>query len=285
MFVKRYANVALFAHHYWVLSGVDVLRKDANLFARPPGEKTRKQIMLDHVWKKRMDAGYLFLGDWHDGGIPGERRQSAIDVNGWKVTVTDLEEIAHMRVMGDPIAATDEEIAAAKLLPFNQRLYSMPLGTVGPESFDGASMWRLTRPQPMKDANEPEVIEIDDAFAPSADSPPGTDGRDANSQAPLYTTPRMEFVSVNAPMPNEGDAEVEPVPLKEEDELVVSNDPIEDEGYVQALIKDDIQSAVKQGLRMLISPMTTQMKRSCSRNPFSPPSRWRCDKNDVKSQE
>ena len=49
-FVKYYANVALFAYHYWVLSGVDVLRKDANLFAKPTGEKTLRQRMLEHVW-------------------------------------------------------------------------------------------------------------------------------------------------------------------------------------------------------------------------------------------
>ena len=45
-FVKYFANVA---YHCWVLSGVDALRKDANLFAKPRGEKTQKRI----------DSGYL----------------------------------------------------------------------------------------------------------------------------------------------------------------------------------------------------------------------------------
>ena len=122
---------------YWVLSGVDVLRKDANLIAKPRGEKTHRQRMLDHVWKKRIDSGYLFLGDWHDCGIPGEKRQTAIDQkNGWKLTVSETEEVAFMDAWGDPIYATEEEIAAAKLLPFNQRLYNMPRKTVGPDSYD-----------------------------------------------------------------------------------------------------------------------------------------------------
>lgn len=67
---------------------------------------------------------------------------------------------------------------------------------------------------------------------------PGTDGRDAKNQAPA-TTRGMEFVSVNAPMPTEGDTEVEPVPITEEDELVVPNSPIDDEGYMNDLIKKE----------------------------------------------
>lgn len=137
LFVNYYANVALFAYFYWILSGVDVLRKDANLFAKPRGEKTRRQMMLDHAWKKRIDEGYLLLGDLRDGEFPGAKRQTAIDGNGWKVTVTDPDEIAHMDAVGDPIVATQEEIDAAKLLPFNQRLYNMPRGTAGPGSFAG----------------------------------------------------------------------------------------------------------------------------------------------------
>ena len=251
-FVKYFANVALFASHYWVLSGVDVLRKDANLFAKPRGEKTNRQRMLEHAWKRRIDSGYLFLGDWHDGGIPGEKRQTAIDQkNGWKLTVSETEEVGFMDAWGDPIYATEEEIAAAKLLPFNQHLYNMPRGTVGPDFYDEGQDVQIVSDssaadQPLPDAGEPEVIEIDDTFAPSADSPPGTDGRDANNQAPV-TTPGMEFVFVTTAMPKEGDTEVDPIPITEEEELIVSNDPIEDEKYVNELLKDHLKSAIEQG--------------------------------------
>ena len=98
-------------------------------------------------------------------------------------------------------------------------------GTVGPDFYDEGQDVQIApdssaADQPMPDAGEPEVIEIDDAFAPSADSPPGTDGRDGNNQAPV-TTPGMEFVSVTTEMPKEGDTEVDPVPITEEEELIV----------------------------------------------------------------
>ena len=254
MFVKFYANVALFAYHYWVLAGVDVLRKDANLFAKPRGEKTQRQYMLEHIWKRRIDSGYLFLGDFdkHHELIPGEKRQTAIDQkNGWLLTVTETDEVAYMDDVGDPVYATKEQIAAAKLLPFNQRLYNLPRGTVGPDVYDEGQDVQTapelsTADQLMPDANVPEVIEIDDTFAPSADSPPGTEGRDANNQAPV-NTPGMEFVSVTVEMPKHGDTEVDPIAITEEEELHVSNDPIADENYVNELIKDHLDSAVKQG--------------------------------------
>ena len=254
MFVKYYANVALFAYHYWVLAGVDVLRKDANLFAKPRGEKTHRQHMLEHIWKRRIDSGYLFLGDFdeHDELLPGQKRQTAIDQkNGWLLTVSETTEVAHMDDAGDPVYATKEQIEAAKLLPFNQRLYNMPRGTVGPDFYDeGQDVQVPAEPseadQTMPDASVPEVIEIDDTFAPSADSPPGTEGRDANNQAPV-STPGMEFVSVTADMPKHGDTEVDPVTITEEEELHVSNEPIADENYVNELLKDHLDSAIRQG--------------------------------------
>ena len=50
LFVRYYASVALFAYYYWVLAGVDILRKDANLFAKQRGNKTRKALMRERVW-------------------------------------------------------------------------------------------------------------------------------------------------------------------------------------------------------------------------------------------
>ena len=165
--------------------------------------------------------------------------------------MSGTEEVAFMDAWGDPIYATEEEIAAAKLLPFKQHLYNTPRGTVGPDSYDKGQDAQIVSDssaadQPMPDAGEPEVIQIDDTFAPSADTPPGTDGRDANNQAPV-TTPGMEFVSVTTSTPKEGDTEMDPVPITEEEELVVSNDPIEDEKYVNELLKDHLKSAIKEG--------------------------------------
>ena len=43
------------------------------------------------------------------------------------------------------------------------------------------------------------------------------------------------------------DTEVDPVPITEEEELIVSNDPIEDEKYANELLKDHLKSAIKEG--------------------------------------
>ena len=40
---------------------------------------------------------------------------------------------------------------------------------------------------------------------------------------------------------------MDPVPITEEEELIVSNDPIEDEKYVNELLKDHLKSTIKQG--------------------------------------
>ena len=120
--------------------------------------------------------------------------------------------------------------------------------------------------QPMPDASVPEVIEIDDTFAPSADSPPGTEGRDANNQAPV-NTPGMEFVSVTAEMPKLGDTEVDPVTITEEEELHVSNDPIADENYTSTnFSKITLIPPSNRALKTKISQMMTQMKKLFSRN-------------------
>lgn len=185
-----------------------------------------------------------------------------------------------MDAMGDPIVATQDEIDAAKLLPFNQRFCSVPRGTVGPGSFDGAQDLQVVPEpssvdQPMEVADGREVIEIDDAFAPSADSPPGTEGRDEHSQAPI-TTPGMEFVSITAPIPTEGDTEVEPNPLTEADELVVSNDPIDDEGYMSMTSSRIISSRQSsRASRMLTSQTMTQTRKSCLKNQFLLQPHWK----------
>ena len=226
--------------------------------------------MLEHVWKRRIDSGYLFLGDWHES-IPGEKRQTAIDQKiGWMLTVTETDEVAHMDDLGDPIYATEEQIAAAKLLPFNQRLYNLPRGTVGPDFYDeGQDAQTAPEPsvadQPMPDASVPEVIEIDDTFAPSADSPPGTEGRDANNQAPV-NTPGVEFVSVTADMPKQGDTEVDPVPITEEEELHVSNDPLRMRTTSTNFSKITFNPPSNKALKTKTSQMMTLMKRLCSRN-------------------
>ena len=129
----------------------------------------------------------------------------------------------------------------------------------------------------MESVDEPEVIEIDDTFAPNADSPPGTEGRDENSQDPI-TAPGMEFVSNTTPIPKEGDNEVEPAPLREEGELVVSNDPLDDEGYVDDRVRSSRVTFSWQSdraSRTFISQMMTLMKRSCSKNRFSLQFHWR----------
>ena len=89
LFVRYYASVALFAYYYWVLAGVDILRRDANLFAKQRGNKTRKALMRERVWNKRFDEGYLCLGDWYEP-FPGELRQHAITGTGKKVALTEF---------------------------------------------------------------------------------------------------------------------------------------------------------------------------------------------------
>ena len=80
------------AYYYWVLAGVDILRRDANLFAKQRGNKTRKALMRERVWNKRFDEGYLCLGDWYEP-FPGELRQHAITGTGKKVALTELRKL------------------------------------------------------------------------------------------------------------------------------------------------------------------------------------------------
>ena len=97
------------------------------------------------------------------------------------------------------------------------------------------------------EVDESEVIEIDETFAPSATTPPGTDGRDQNNQAPASAT-GIEFVALQGPIPAEGDTEVIPPALTEEDEILASNDePIDDVNQILEMLQGHIVAAELQG--------------------------------------
>ena len=250
LFVRYYASVALFAYYYWVLAGVDILRRDANLFAKQRGNKTRKALMRERVWNKRFDEGYLCLGDWYEP-FPGELRQHAITGTGKKVALTEFEEIAILDDWGEWEDATQDEIEAARKLPFNVRAYQQR-GTAGQWLIPTAAEWGVPSgaPTPKEDdkmeVDEPKVIEIDEVFEPPTTTPPGTDGRDQNNQAPASAA-GMEFVTANVPVPADGDKEFVPPVLTEEDELLVMNDPLDDEEQILELLQPHIAAAERQG--------------------------------------
>ena len=250
LFVRYYASVALFAYYYWVLAGVDILRRDANLFAKQRGNKTRKALMRERVWNKRFDEGYLCIGDWYEP-FPGEIRQHAITGTGKKVALTEFEEIAILDDWGEWEDATQEEIEAARKLPFNVRAYQQR-GTAGQWLIPTAADWGAPSgaPNPKEDdkmeVDEPKVIEIDEVFEPPTTTPPGTDGRDQNNQAPASAA-GMEFVTANVPVPADGDKEFVPPVLTEEDELLVMNDPLDDEEQILELLQPHIAAAERQG--------------------------------------
>ena len=250
LFVRYYASVALFAYYYWVLAGVDILRRDANLFAKQRGNKTRKALMRERVWNKRFDEGYLCLGDWYEP-FPGELRQHAITGTGKKVALTEFEEIAILDDWGEWEDATQDEIEAARKLPFNVRAYQQR-GTAGQWLIPTAAEWGAPSgaPTPKEDdkmeVDEPKVIEIDEVFEPPTTTPPGTDGRDQNNQAPASAA-GMEFVTAKLPVPADGDKEFVPPVLTEEDELLMMNDPLDDEEQILELLQPHIAAAERQG--------------------------------------
>ena len=275
LFVRYYASVALFAYYYWVLAGVDILRKDANLFAKQRGNKTRKALMRERVWNKRFEEGYLCLGDWYEP-YPGEIRQHAITGTGKKVALTEFEEIAILDDWGEWEDAAQEEIEAARKLPFNVRAYQQR-GTAGQWLIPTEADWGAPQasPKPKEDdkmeVHEPKVIEIDETFDPSTTTPPGTDGRDQNNQAPASAA-GMEFVTANVPIPADGDKDVVPPEPTEEDELLVMNDPLDDEEQILELLEPHIAAAELHGHENVDQPdddedsMRTPTKRSCLTN-------------------
>ena len=178
------------------------------------------------------------------------------------MSLTEFEEIALLDAWGEWEDATQEEIEAARKLPFNVRAYQQR-GTAGqwliPADKDLGMPESAAKLQEAKamEVDEPQVIEIDETFDPSTTTPPGTDGRDQNNQAPVSAA-GMEFVALQVPIPAEGDVEVAPPELTEEDELLVSNDPIDDEAQILEMLEPHIAAAELQGHQNVDQPDTPE---------------------------